>query len=1010
MLASATTLTTDLFTETITISDFGYRGNNAGKSQLFFSLSTTASGDDSNAVVRCTVAGYDVPGTGYPCDDADFTFDVLTPTGSELRLHHDIDDTMLLGDFVIRMNGPLPTILDQVGNSTGVLTPADSDKESGGKEDSVMRAAFDLLQMADGLSIAASVAGLVSLGFQVCSGITTYLDGLKCRAEELESARKYEQSLRASIQAIGDISPDLIVHHQKSSAAVATCIRPCNDELKALECLVAGLCDDKTGHLSLLDKAKASKKRLTYAFDRPKLSHLQTKKGQYIHIESREESISHGRTLRAIASTSKNTAAEIVATRADVTALADDVSTLRNDAPFIRAAMDNIRPSLLDLGQTVKQSVQGIQVVREDTNRTGHILVTEMQLMRDQLAALQSQSTINQRATKTLLHLAQQDQASTKATEQKWGLRQVGLGWLAQKAIEITFSCKSGAGGASFGPNFTYYPTVDQRTAPAFQIVKVMHDRMDYLIDQKPTNLSSWQSFLDRGLQDLEMLFQEGRASPNDMNSYNQTLIFPLMSLIWDLLVSEDEVDDPDQNRNITLAFLQGIIRLGIPSNIYDIDGSSPIDVLTRTFHISSAEAVDIFFGQADEVPAMAVSQENSFRPYGTYDIPLASVDIQRESQIIAEGSDIIALNLESGCVLDAQTAVVLELLEAKRVQVPHALRLLPQQTLVKANEYPGVSVYYCLRSVLDADRFWAHGFRDIDRFNGHFDEERGDGLPPIATANNGKIIMWLFNHGADLFRELNPTNDCADREALCVRAAHFVYRHLGYWLRFRDISTYPYFSSPLDTTVLPVGLYDNCECSCSNQGCTPFLMMVKAMDGTETRRSSIMPFIDTFLGYIEWSSYGFTRNDFKAAVRYFTFTALEMSHTCFHKPGDYTFTCSVTVEMCEDAMHIRDEQAGTIELLEVILFDLDADLDAMMEDGDHFDIRVFLTDHWLVRVEKEIERISGHELSEDFKQETEAFGVVWSETARETDSNSQDDRRDTLQYWLDAIDRAAQS
>ncbi|KAF3007234.1 hypothetical protein E8E14_008768 [Neopestalotiopsis sp. 37M] len=132
MLASATTLTTVLLDETITISDFGYRGNNAEGPRIFFSLSTAGGHKDSNdgnnhVVVRCDMVGYDVPGTGYPCDDADFTFDVLTPTGSELRLHHDVDGTMLSGDFVIRMDGPLPTILDQVGNSTGVLTPADSD-------------------------------------------------------------------------------------------------------------------------------------------------------------------------------------------------------------------------------------------------------------------------------------------------------------------------------------------------------------------------------------------------------------------------------------------------------------------------------------------------------------------------------------------------------------------------------------------------------------------------------------------------------------------------------------------------------------------------------------------------------------------------------------------------------------------------------------------------------------------------------------------------------------------
>lgn len=115
-----------------------------------------------------------------------------------------------------------------------------------------------------------------------------------------------------------------------------------------------------------------------------------------------------------------------------------------------------------------------------------------------------------------------------KATERKWGLRQTSLGWLAQKAIEITFSCKFGAGGASFGPSFTYYPTVNEDVAPAFQILQVMENGLDDLVDQRQTSLAHLQCFLDRGFQNLEKLFREGRASPNDMNDRNQTLIFPI--------------------------------------------------------------------------------------------------------------------------------------------------------------------------------------------------------------------------------------------------------------------------------------------------------------------------------------------------------------------------------------------------------------------------------------------------------------------------------------------------
>jgi hypothetical protein len=123
-----------------------------------------------------------------------------------------------------------------------------------------------------------------------------------------------------------------------------------------------------------------------------------------------------------------------------------------------------------------------------------------------------------------------------KVTEKKWGLRQVGLGWLAQKAIEITFSCKFGAGGASFGPSFTYYPIVDEDVAPAFRIVQVMQDGIEVLVDGDQFDLHYYKCILDRGFQSLEKLFRDGRASPNDMNDRNQTLIYAISDLVSRLM------------------------------------------------------------------------------------------------------------------------------------------------------------------------------------------------------------------------------------------------------------------------------------------------------------------------------------------------------------------------------------------------------------------------------------------------------------------------------------------
>ncbi|KAF3007235.1 hypothetical protein E8E14_008803 [Neopestalotiopsis sp. 37M] len=762
--------------------------------------------------------------------------------------------------------------------------------------------------MADGLSIAASVAGLVSLGFQVCSGITTYLDGLKCREEELESARKYEQSLKASIQTIDKFLSRPKFHHQNSSTDITECIQPCKDELIALKVLVAGLCGEKKNNPSWLDRAKASKKRLTYAFDRPKLSQLQAKVGQAIQslqlalqILGLESSSSLGHTLQTIEITSNVTVAEIVGARADVTALANNVSTLGNEGPLIRAAVENIGPSLVGLGQLAAQSVQGMQVMREDASLANHMLATKMELMINQLAALQSQSTINQHATTKLLQLAQQDNddvysekhfptcqfwQGTRPAERKWGLRQAGIGWLADKAIEITFSCKFGSGGASFSPNFTYYPTVDEDIAPGFQLVQIMSKAVDDLYIQDDFNVCHCQCLLEKGFEQLGMLFREGRISPNDMNDRNQTLIYPLSELIWSLLLF---FGDRPRLKRIILDFVNGITRFEIPSNIYDTDGQCQSTLIR---------------GLKD--------RRNKLKQLALKHLP--------------DCDTITFIYLRSGRVLDAQTAVILGLPEAKGVHIPPSLRLTQHQKTDTSNGFPGRSVYHVINDRSYAELFWSHGFWDIDEFTGHFDEVRGDGLPPIATCTRSALIMWFFNRGVNLFRELRPLGGGIDRKSLYVRTAHF--------------------------------------------------------------------------------------NEYKEAVRYFTFTALDMSHTCHHKPEypvEYTFTCSTTIEMRENARHIQDEQADMIELLEEILFDLEAKLDGMMDDDVDFSMETFFMNHWLVRVEKELKAISGHKLPEDLKRNTEALGVVWDEAAEGKDTESEDERGRPLQYWLDAIDRAAQ-
>lgn len=62
-------------------------------------------------------------------------------------------------------------------------------------------------------------------------------------------------------------------------------------------------------------------------------------------------------------------------------------------------------------------------------------------------------------------------------------LRYAGLSRLLSSAICLTFTLFSGAGAYSLSPTFTYYPTVDESTAPAFRILNVVTELFDLIDD-----------------------------------------------------------------------------------------------------------------------------------------------------------------------------------------------------------------------------------------------------------------------------------------------------------------------------------------------------------------------------------------------------------------------------------------------------------------------------------------------------------------------------------------------
>ena len=98
--------------------------------------------------------------------------------------------------------------------------------------------------------------------------------------------------------------------------------------------------------------------------------------------------------------------------------------------------------------------------------------------------------------------------------------------------------CNVGAGGRSISPMLAFNATVDENTAPAFRVVKLMGEiinKNEFLksrhrqVEPRPPDT---QAILQIGLQRISKLFSQGKASPSDVNIYNETLMNKVVEMV----------------------------------------------------------------------------------------------------------------------------------------------------------------------------------------------------------------------------------------------------------------------------------------------------------------------------------------------------------------------------------------------------------------------------------------------------------------------------------------------
>lgn len=103
-----------------------------------------------------------------------------------------------------------------------------------------------------------------------------------------------------------------------------------------------------------------------------------------------------------------------------------------------------------------------------------------------------------------------------------------GLRHLLNSAVRLSFAISSGAGGWSLSPNFTYYPTVDSNTAPAFRVLDMLY--RSGIGDLKEV---IWrEKLVPSAVSTILKLFRAKMASPQAVDANNRSLVYHLAKCV----------------------------------------------------------------------------------------------------------------------------------------------------------------------------------------------------------------------------------------------------------------------------------------------------------------------------------------------------------------------------------------------------------------------------------------------------------------------------------------------
>ncbi|OLN91704.1 hypothetical protein CCHL11_06627 [Colletotrichum chlorophyti] len=368
--------------------------------------------------------------------------------------------------------------------------------------------------------------------------------------------------------------------------------------------------------------------------------------------------------------------------------------------------------------------------------------------------------------------------------------------------------------------------------------------------------------------------------------------------------------------------------------------------------------------------------------------------------------AEVRAFGLTESSVLDEAAGDVHKALESCSVLVPTPLRVL-ESVDGDAEDTDFQSLYTFVSEKSIASFAWAWVQRS---------RRRELSRTTTVTYELISYIKWLISRGAKFGEPLQKNFMLGKVDTAELTVAH---HFMAYFVSCRSLSDWTgKLKLTLPRTISDVVFFENavdsCRCGCSEAGCTPLTILLDGVlyehEGVNYLGYRHRPTADYYIShathlyrlvlalvgkrYRQNTTYSWT---YRAVLRYLTFSALGISHSCCGMGRSQWFAESHI--SLEEANEIQQEQQEELLLLEDLLIEFEEKC------GSNAAFTTFIENYWKPRMTAVLDDLHSRKLTMNERRAAEEVGVEWSSDEEENDEGDKPskplEREKDLEYWM---------